>query len=119
MNSVYGPGEFNVGSMFVNPTQMAAFDVQERNSQFQAQWMRNQIEAMPAPWAEDLKQFVYRALAAYSGTGVPENPYSSGDVLGDNTGGAGVKGKGGGGFFGLFGGGGGGGGTGPWSGPGG
>ena len=75
--SIYEPGMFNISSMFVTPGQMAQFDVNERQSQFQRQWMRNQIEAMPAPWAEDLKQFVYRAMSAYSGTPVQANPYST------------------------------------------
>lgn len=75
---LYEPGMFNISSMFVTPQQMAAFDTQERNAQFQAQWMRNQIEAMPAPWAEDLKQFIYRAMSVYSGTPVQGNPYSGG-----------------------------------------
>lgn len=76
-SSIYQPGMFNVSSMFVTPGQQASFDVEERNAQFQTQWMKNQIAAMPAPWASDLKQFVYRALSAYSGTSVPNNPYST------------------------------------------
>jgi len=75
--SIYEPGMFNVASMFITPGQQAQFDVEERDKQFQAQWMRNQIAAMPAPWAEDLKQFVYRAMSAYSGTSVQANPYST------------------------------------------
>lgn len=75
--SIYEPSMMSVKSMFVTPAQTAAFDVEERNTQYQRQWLANQIEAMPAPWATDLKQFVYRALAAYSGTGVPNNPYST------------------------------------------
>lgn len=76
-NSLYSPGQFNVSSMFVSPAQQAQFDVQERDAQFQTQWMKNQIAAMPAPWASDLKQFVYRALSAYSGTSVPNDPYQT------------------------------------------
>lgn len=76
-SSIYEPGNFNVASMFITPGQQASFDVEERNTQFQTQWMKNQIAAMPAPWASDLKQFVYRALSAYSGTSVPNNPYST------------------------------------------
>jgi hypothetical protein len=82
-SSIYQPGMFNVTSMFVTPQQMASFDVEERNAQFQRQWMQNQIAAMPAPWAEDLKQFVYRAMAAYSGTPVQSNPYSTPGSFGE------------------------------------
>jgi hypothetical protein len=87
-NTIYKPGQFNVASMFVTPAQQAAFDTSERDSQFQRQWMQNQIAGMPAPWAEDMKQFVYRAMAAYSGTSVPSNPYStpSGNAWGVNAG---------------------------------
>lgn len=96
-SSIYQPSMLNVGSMFVSPGQMAAFDVEERDTQFQRQWLQNQIDAMPAPWAEDLKQFVYRAMAAYSGTPVKDNPYSTPGSFGGGGGGFGGGGGGGGG----------------------
>jgi len=86
-NSIYKPGQFNVASMFVTPAQQAAFDVSERDAQFQREWMQNQIAGMPAPWAEDMKQFVYRAMAGYSGTGVQSNPYSTPGSFGGGVGG--------------------------------
>lgn len=90
-SSIYQPGMFNVSSMFVSPEQMASFDVGQEQMQFQQQWMSNQIAAMPAPWAEDLKQFVYRAMSAYSGTSVPNDPYSSyGSFGGGGMGGGGT-----------------------------
>jgi len=88
--SLYEPSMLNVGSMFVSPQQQASFDVEERNSQFQRDWMKSQIDAMPAPWAEDLKQFVYRAMSMYSGTSVPNNPYSTPGSFGGGLGGAGM-----------------------------
>jgi hypothetical protein len=48
-SSIYQPGMLNVGSMFVSPQQQAGFDVNERNSAFQQQWMKAQIEGMPDP----------------------------------------------------------------------
>jgi hypothetical protein len=85
---LYGPGMMNLTSMFVSPQFQTAVDTEERNTQFQAQWLKNQIKAMPAPWAEDLKQFVYRAMSIYSGTSVQANPYSTpGSFGGGNTGG--------------------------------
>jgi len=92
VSSIYEPSMMSVGSMFITPAQQASFDVEERNAQFQQQWMQNQINAMPAPWATDLKQFVYRAMSAYSGTSVDNNPYSTpGSFSGDSfEGGAGM-----------------------------
>jgi hypothetical protein len=77
MQSLYEPSMINVSSMFVSPMQQYQTDNEQNMQQFQRQWMQNQINAMPAPWAEDLKQFVYRAMAAYSGTSVGNNPYST------------------------------------------
>lgn len=77
MEQLYSPSEAIFTGMFVTPQQQFAASTEERNLQFQRDWLANQIEAMPAPWATDLKQFVYRALSAYSGTAVPNNPYST------------------------------------------
>lgn len=66
-NNLYAPGRFNVSSMFITPAQQASFDVEERNSQFQRQWMQNQIAAQPAMWAQDFKEAVEATLAVYSG----------------------------------------------------
>jgi hypothetical protein len=67
--SLYQPGSFNVSSMFVTPGQTAAFDVEERNAQFQRQWMQNQIAAQPAMWAQDFKEAVETAISIYSHSG--------------------------------------------------
>jgi hypothetical protein len=77
MEQLYSPSEAIFTGMFTTPQQMFAADVEERNMQFQRNWLENQIQAMPAPWAEDMKQFVYRAMSAYSGTAVKANPYST------------------------------------------
>jgi len=73
-NSIYAPGMFNITSMFVSPQQMAAFDTQERNAQFQKQWMQNQIAAMPDPTTVGLWNaswsVVDAALSAYTGSSV-------------------------------------------------
>lgn len=66
-SSIYAPGQFNVSSMFVTPGQMASFDVEERNAQFQQQWMKNQIAAQPAMWAQDFKEAVEAAISLYGG----------------------------------------------------
>lgn len=89
MEQLYAPSEAIFSGMFVSPGQMASFDVEERNMQFERQWLQNQIEAMPAPWAEDMKQFVYHAMSAYSGTAVKPNPYSTPGSFGRGWGGTG------------------------------
>lgn len=67
-SSIYEAGNFNVASMFITPAQQASFDVEERNSQFQMEWMQNQIAAQPAMWAQDLKEAVQTAISIYSHT---------------------------------------------------
>lgn len=100
MASIYEPSMMNVQSMFISPMQQYQTENEQNQQQFQRQWMENQIKAMPAPWAEDLKQFVYRAMAAYSGTSVGNNPYSTPGSFG---GGLGDAGEGGAGFGGSTG----------------
>jgi hypothetical protein len=85
---LYSPTEAIFSGMFVTPQQQYGAAVEERNMQFQRNWLENQIAAMPAPWAEDLKQFVYRAMSAYSGTAVQANPYSTPGSFGGGLGGS-------------------------------
>ena len=101
MDSLYAPGMMNLTSMFITPEQQYQATNQQNQQQFQQQWMQNQIDAMPAPWAEDLKQFVYRAMSAYSGTSVAPNPYSTPGSFGSGIGGGGGGGSTGGGGGGL------------------
>lgn len=93
MASLYEPSQLNLSSMFISPMQEYQTDNEQNLQQFQRQWMQNQIDAMPAPWAEDLKQFVYRAMAAYSGTPVKDNPYSTPGSFGAGLGGGGEGGS--------------------------
>lgn len=73
-NSLYAPGRFNVSSMFLTPGQQASFDVEERNAQFQRNWMQNQIKAMPDPTTVGLWNaswsVVDAVLSAYTGSSV-------------------------------------------------
>src|SRR5437016_12173891 len=95
MEQLYSPSEAICQNMFISPQQEFAASVEERNMQFQRNWLENQISSLPAPWAEDLKQFVYRAMAAYSGTAVKDNPYSTPGSFGVGTGSGGGGGGGG------------------------
>ena len=48
-DAMYAPSMMNVSSMFITPSQQAAFSVEERNAQVQQQWLQNQVGAMPDP----------------------------------------------------------------------
>lgn len=41
---------FNVAGTFVSPAQQAAFDVSERNTMWNYNWFKNQLDAQPEPW---------------------------------------------------------------------
>lgn len=47
--SLYQPSMLNLSSMFISPSQQAAFDINERDLQFQRDYLENQIDAMPDP----------------------------------------------------------------------
>jgi hypothetical protein len=69
MNNMFGPSMLNVSSMFVSPQQQAAFDVEERNAQFQRQWMESQISAMPDPMLRGLHDTIMQLATAYLSKG--------------------------------------------------
>ncbi len=94
MEQLYSPSQALFSGMFISPAQQFAAATQERNLQYQKNWLQEQINSMPAPWAEDLKQFVYRSMAAYSGTPVASNPYSTPGSFGGGAGGGGGGGAG-------------------------
>jgi hypothetical protein len=87
--SLYEPSMINLSSMFISPSQQAAFDVEERNAQFQRQWMQNQISAMPDPVLRGLHDTVMSLADAYLG-----GTYTEGMKPGDygKTGGASLGG---------------------------
>lgn len=95
MEQLYSPSQALFTGMFITPQQQFAAATQERNLQYQQDWLAEQISAMPAPWAEDLKQFIYRAMSAYGGTPVKNNPYSTPGSFGGVGGGGGNVGGGG------------------------
>lgn len=68
-NAMYAPSMLNLTSMFVSPEQQAAFDVQERNYQFQREWMKSQVAAMPDPVLAGINQEIYGLMLAYVGGG--------------------------------------------------
>jgi hypothetical protein len=94
--------------MFITPAQQAQFDVEERNAQFQRQWMQNQISAMPAMWAQDLKEAVETAASIFSHSGAGVQHAGTIPVQGSAVGGQSVDASS---YTNFFGGGGGGGDT--------
>lgn len=85
MNNLFSPGMLNVSSMFVSPQQQASFDVEERNAQFQQQWMQNQINAMPDPVIGGIHSEIVNLIGAYLSKGGNSNAsakYSANDVSG-------------------------------------
>jgi len=77
MEQLYSPSEALFTGMMKTPQQWWQEVTQERDVQYEKTWLQEQIDSMQAPWAEDLKQFVYRAMSAYSGTAVKDNPYNT------------------------------------------
>lgn len=47
---------FDVTSAFVTPMQQTSFAVNERNTRWNYQWFKNQLDAQPEPWQQALDQ---------------------------------------------------------------
>lgn len=67
MDSLYAPGMLNLSSMFVSPMQQYQADNEQNLQQFQNQWMRSQIEAMPDPAARGVHDTIMELATAYFG----------------------------------------------------
>lgn len=61
------PQPFNVASMFVSPQQRLAQVTEERDKQFEHDWLQNQIKAMPDPVAHGIWQAVDSYIHSYGG----------------------------------------------------
>ncbi len=96
MEQLYSPSEAIFTGMFITPQQEFAASVEERNMQFQRNWLENQIKAMPAPWAAAFKEAVQSAISIYSHTPAQANPYFSkpGSMGNVDTGGGEERGSG-------------------------
>lgn len=68
------PQPFNIASMFVSPQQRLAQVTEERNLQFEHDWLQNQIKAMPDPVAHavwlTIHQIGMKALGFAMGGGM-------------------------------------------------
>lgn len=98
---LYAPAMATFASMFVTPMQQAAFDVEERNTQFQRSWLKNQIKAMPDPVMRGIHDTIMSLAVAYLGgsyqpDNAQQNYSNAGAGMNSNTGGWGGWGGGGG-----------------------
>lgn len=73
MEQLYSPSQALFTGMFISPAQQFAATTQERNMQFQRNWLQNQIAAAPDPTTRGLydttMEIVSDVLGAYSGGG--------------------------------------------------
>lgn len=65
--SIYEPSMMKVGSMFITPEQQYAADNEQNMQQFQTQWMRNQIDAMPDPVIRGVQDTVMQLISSVRG----------------------------------------------------
>ncbi len=59
---------FDVTSMFITPQQQVAFAVEERNTQFERNWLSNQIKAMPDPVIRGFHDMIMSLVTTYVGS---------------------------------------------------
>lgn len=55
------PAQMDVTSMFLNPMQRIGIDTSERDKQYQQQWIKNQISAMPDPKMAAIGQAIIKS----------------------------------------------------------
>lgn len=67
--ALYEPSMVNLASMFISPMQQAAFDVSERNAQFNRDWMQQQVNALPDPVLSGINAQITEFGKAFLGGG--------------------------------------------------
>lgn len=102
MDSLYAPGMMNLSSMFISPMQQYQTDNEQNVQQFQNQWLRSQIQAMPDPAARGVHDTIMELATAYfggsyGGSGTKGNTAQGGGLGGSMYSGAGYGGVSGGG----------------------
>jgi len=87
---LYSPALATYVGSFLTPMQQAAFDVEERNTQFQHSWLKNQIKAMPDPILRGIHDTIMSLAVAYlGGNYTPQNPQQNYAAAGSGMGGGG------------------------------
>ena len=70
--ALYQPSMINLFELFVSPIEQAAFDVNERNTQWQWQYLREQLAAMPDPLVRGIQDSIAEiGMAALGGSHTP------------------------------------------------
>lgn len=77
MEQLFSPSQALFTGMMITPAQQFAAASQERDLQFQRDWLQEQINSLPAPWAAAFKEAVQSALSIYSGANVTPSAYST------------------------------------------
>jgi hypothetical protein len=87
---------FDVTSAFITPMQQAGFTVNERNTRWNYQWFKNQLDAQPEPWQQAIDQITtwlessatsYAGMAMGGGGGGGKTPPLTYDIEGSTVGG--------------------------------
>lgn len=115
MDRLFAPGQFNLSSMFITPQFQTQVDIQQQESQWGVNWLKNQIAAMADPTMEAVGQAVggiadmalnYVSFGASGlGGGMQSKGSTSNALAGSGLSGLqGLEASGGGGMMSLFGG---------------
>jgi len=88
IDKMFAPGQFNIGSMFIDPQTEFQDTMQNQEASVNQQWLQDQVSAMPNPQA----QGIYSMISGF-GKGIMAG--SSAGVSAANTAGAGGGGGGG------------------------
>lgn len=73
VDRIYAPGMMNLAAMQFTPQQGLAHATEERNTQFERQWLQNQISAMPDPGAAGALNTTMSLIASVRGGSQPGN----------------------------------------------
>lgn len=82
---------FDVTSAFISPMQQANFSVSERNTKWNYQWFKNQLDAQPEPWQQAIDQIT--TWLESSATSYASAAMGGGGGMGGLMGGGGGGGK--------------------------
>jgi len=69
VDKMFSPGMFNISSMFVTPQQEFESSFQNQQQQWQTQWLKNQVAAMPDPVLGGINSEIMSVISAYLGGG--------------------------------------------------
>jgi hypothetical protein len=58
IDKMFAPGEFNIGSMFIDPQTEFQDTMENQQQQFSRDWLGNQVSAMPNPQAQGIYKMI-------------------------------------------------------------